>query len=103
MVRWSEVAETAEFRRLEKLRRRAMLGTLGVFAVIFGVFLLLSGYARPFMRKSVDGGLTVAYVWILALTVLAWILVSTYLRFAARLEVMAQEMLRRQGYGKEAR
>jgi uncharacterized membrane protein (DUF485 family) len=97
-VRWREIAESAEFRRLASLRRRAMLATLGTFAVIFGTFLVLSGYARPFMRKSVDGGLTVAYVWILALTVLAWVLVWAYLRFAERLEVMAQEMLRRGGY-----
>ena len=102
-VRWREIAESAEFRRLESLRRRAMLVTLGIFAVIFGTFLVLSGYARPFMRESVDGGLTVAYVWILALTVLAWVLVWSYLRFAGRLEAMAQEMLRRGGYGEEAR
>jgi uncharacterized membrane protein (DUF485 family) len=102
-VRWREIAESAEFRRLESLRRRAMLATLGIFAVIFGTFLVLSGYARPFMRKSVDGGLTVAYVWILALTVLAWVLVWAYLRFAERLEVMAQEMLRRGGYEDGAR
>ena len=100
---WHEIAESAEFRRLEALRRRAMLATLGIFAVVAGVFLVLSGYARPFMRKSVDGGLTVAYVWILALTVLAWVLVWSYLRFAGRLEAMAQEMLRRGGYGGETR
>ncbi len=98
-IRWREIAESAEFRRLESLRRRAMTATLGIFAVVFGTFLVLSGYARPFMRKSVDGGLTVAYVWVLALTVFAWVLVWSYLRFARRLEVMAQEMLRRGGHG----
>jgi uncharacterized membrane protein (DUF485 family) len=100
-TRWREIAESAEFRRLETLRRRAMFATLGTFGVIFGAFLVLSGYARPFMRKSVDGGLTVAYVWILALTVLAWVLVWAYLRFADRLEGMAREMLRHQGYEEE--
>jgi uncharacterized membrane protein (DUF485 family) len=100
-VRWREIAESAEFRRLESLRRRAMLTTLGIFGVIFGAFLVLSGYARPFMRKSIDGGLTVAYVWVLALTVLAWALVWAYLRFAERLDGMAQDMLKRAGYGKE--
>lgn len=100
-VPWREIAESPEFRRLESRRRRAMLTTLGIFAVVAGTFLVLSGYARPFMRKSVDGGLTVAYVWVLALTVLAWVLVWSYLRFAERLEVTAQEMLRRGGYGEE--
>jgi len=76
-----------------------MVAVLGVFAVVFGAFLVLAAYARPFMRKSVDGGLTVAYVWVLVLTVLTWVLVWSYLRFAGRLEVTAQEMLRRGGYG----
>lgn len=96
-VRWHEIAASPEFRRLESLRRRAMLVTLGVFAAVFGTFLVLSGYARPFMRKSVDGGLTVAYVWVLALTVFAWVLVWGYLRFAQRLETLSQEMLSRRG------
>ncbi len=97
-VRWSEIAESAEFVRLESLRRRVMLVMLAIFGVIFGTFLVLSGYARPFMRKSVDGGLTVAYVWILALTVLAWVLVAVYLRFARRFEAMGEQVLERGGY-----
>jgi uncharacterized membrane protein (DUF485 family) len=102
-VPWHEIAESSEYKRLDSLRRRALVITLGVFAVVTGTFLVLSGYARPFMRKSVDGGLTVAYVWILALTVFAWVLVWTYLRFAERLERMSQEMLRRGGYSEESR
>ena len=99
---WREIAESAEFRRIESMRRRAMLATTGIFALAAGVFLILSGYARPFMRKSIDGGLTVAYVWVLGLTVLAWVLVWAYLRFAERLEAESKEMLRRGGY-EEAR
>lgn len=102
-VPWGEIAQSEEFRRLVALRRRAMFITLGVFAVLFGTFLVLSGYARPFMRKSVDGGLTVAYVWVLGLTVLAWVLVWAYLRVGGRLEAMAHDMLKRRGYGEEAR
>ncbi len=100
---WREIAESAEFRRLESRRRRAAWTTLGIFGVVFGVFLILAGYARPFMSRSVDGGLTVAYVWILALTVLVWVLVWSYLRFAGRLEAMAAELLRRRGYEEETR
>lgn len=102
-VPWSEIAESAEFRRLEAMRRRAMFVTLGIFGAVFGTFLVLSGYARPFMRKSVDGGLTVAYVWVLGLTVLTWVLVWGYLRVGSRLETMSHELLRRQGYGEDAR
>lgn len=102
-VPWSEIAESAEFRRLEALRRRAMIVTLAILAAIFGTFLVLSAYARPFMRKSVDGGLTVAYVWVLGLTVLAWVLVWAYLRVGQRLETMGDELLRHRGYGEDVR
>jgi uncharacterized membrane protein (DUF485 family) len=99
--RWREIANSPEFARIQAQRRRITLGTLGVFAVAFGTFLVLSGYARPFMRRSVDGGLTVAYVYLLSLTVLAWVLVWVYLRFAERLSVMAQEMLAGPRSGRE--
>jgi uncharacterized membrane protein (DUF485 family) len=91
--RWREIANSPEFARVQALRRRITVGTLGVFVLVFGTFLVLSGYARPFMRRSVDGGLTVAYVWLLALTVLAWLLVWVYLRFAERLSEMAEQTL----------
>ncbi|HEY2769624.1 MAG TPA: DUF485 domain-containing protein [Solirubrobacteraceae bacterium] len=100
-ARWHEIAQSREFRELAALRRRAMFITLGIFAAIFGAFLILSGYARPWMSKSVDGALTVAYVWILGLTVLAWVLVWGYLRFASRLEQRSHDMLRRGGYLEE--
>jgi uncharacterized membrane protein (DUF485 family) len=102
-TRWHEIARSPEFRKLEAVRRRGMLVSLSIFAAIFGTFLVLCGYARPFMSKSIDGGLTVAYVWIFALTLLAWALVWAYLRFAERLERRAQEFLRRSGYPEEER
>jgi len=91
--RWHEIASSPEFARVQALRRRITLGTLGVFVVAFGTFLVLCAYARPLMRRSVDGGLTVAYVWLLSLTLLAWVLVWVYLRVAERLSAMAQQML----------
>jgi hypothetical protein len=53
--RWHEIASSPEFARVQALRRRITLGTLGIFGVAFGTFLVLCGYARPFMRRSVDG------------------------------------------------
>ena len=94
-IRWHEIAASPEFARLEALRRRVTLTLLGVFTVCFGAFLICCGYARPFMSKSVDGGLTVAYTWLLALTVLAWVLVWTYLRLSdGPLKRMADDVVR---------
>jgi uncharacterized membrane protein (DUF485 family) len=97
-IDWSAIAGSPEFAQLAAARRRMMLASLGVFVLLVGVFFILCGYARSFMSRSVDGGLTVAYVWLLGLTVLAWILVWMYLRFAERrLEPAAQELARRLG------
>jgi uncharacterized membrane protein (DUF485 family) len=95
-IDWHAIARSPEFARLEATRRRVMFVVLGVFGIAVGVFLFLCGYARPFMDRSVDGGLTVAYVWLLALTVLAWVLVWLYLRFAERrLEPGSAELAQR--------
>jgi uncharacterized membrane protein (DUF485 family) len=102
--RWHEIANSPEFARLRAQRRRVTVGTLGVFVVVLGTFFVLCAYARPFMRQSVDGGLTVAYVWLLSLTVLAWVLVWVYLRFADRLSAMAEQTLAgpRSGRGEDS-
>lgn len=81
-IPWREIAQSPEFARLLAMRRKITFWLLGVFVVAFGTFLICCAYARPFMRRSVDGGLTVAYVWLLSLTVLAWILVWIYLRLS---------------------
>jgi uncharacterized membrane protein (DUF485 family) len=97
-IDWTAIAQSPGFAQLEAARRRVMYACLGVFSVAVGVFLVLCGYARPFMGRSVDGGLTVAYVWLLALTVLAWVLVWMYLRFAERrLEPASQDLARSRG------
>jgi uncharacterized membrane protein (DUF485 family) len=97
-IDWHAIARSPEFAALEAARRRVMRAFLGVFALAVGVFLILCGYARSFMGRSVDGGLTVAYVWLLGLTVLAWVLVWLYLRFAERrLEPASAELARRLG------
>ncbi len=81
-IPWRELAHSPEFARLLAMRRKITFWLLSVFVVAFGTFLICCAYARPFMRRSVDGGLTVAYVWLLSLTVLAWILVWVYLRLS---------------------
>jgi uncharacterized membrane protein (DUF485 family) len=95
---WHEIANSEEFAQLERLRRRLVVAFLGLFGTVLGTFLILCAYARPFMRKSVDGGLTVAYVWLLGLTVLAWILAWLYLRISQRrLEPLARQIAEREG------
>lgn len=101
---WDRLAEAPEFLRLERLRRRVVATMLSVFALAFGVFLILCAYARPFMRRSVDGGLTVAYAWLLSLTLLAWVLVWAYLRFAEkRLGPLARNVVEQESAARDGR
>ena len=97
-VDWTSIAESAEFARLEAARRRFANTALGVFGVAVGAFLICCAYARDFMGSSVHEGLTVAFVWLLALTVMAWVIAYLYLRFSTRTLVpMAEEIARRAG------
>ena len=93
---WAAIAASDAFRDLEARKRHVMLGLLAVYVVAVGTFLVLCAYARHFMGSSVDSGLTVAYVWLLALTVLAWVEAFTYLRIAQRVfEPAAQALAQR--------
>jgi uncharacterized membrane protein (DUF485 family) len=97
-VDWAGIAASDEFRALEATRRRFVTAALSVFGVAVGSFLICCGYARDFMGRSVHGALTVAYVWLLALTVLAWVIAYLYLRFSTRtLSPRAEEIVRGAG------
>ncbi|MEA2171233.1 MAG: hypothetical protein QOF76_4533 [Solirubrobacteraceae bacterium] len=90
---WKAIAESDEFRRLSAARRRFVTVALGIFAVATGSFLVCCAYARDFMGRSVDGGLTVAFTWLLALTVMAWVIAYLYLRFSTRTLAPAAEKI----------
>jgi uncharacterized membrane protein (DUF485 family) len=97
-VDWAGIAASDEFRALEAARRRFVTAALSVFGLAVGSFLICCAYARDFMDRSVHGALTVAYVWLLALTVLAWVIAYLYLRFSTRtLAPRAEEIVRGAG------
>jgi uncharacterized membrane protein (DUF485 family) len=81
---WAALEGSDEFRRLRGARRRFVVGALLIFVPAVAGFLICCGYARHFMGRSVDGPLTVGYVWLLALTLLTWAIAWSYLRFSTR-------------------
>ena len=81
---WRALEASDEFGELRASRRRFVVSTLTVFTLAFGGFLICTAYARDFMSKSVDGSLTVGYVWLFGLTVLTWLIAWGYLRFSTR-------------------
>jgi uncharacterized membrane protein (DUF485 family) len=97
-VDWAGIAASEEFLALEAARRRFVTAALSVFGIVVGAFLICCGYARDFMGSSVHGALTVAYTWLLSLTVLAWVIAYLYLRFSTRTLVpRAEEIARKAG------
>jgi uncharacterized membrane protein (DUF485 family) len=83
-ARLAALKASEEFRRLRSARRRFVGGALLIFVPAVAGFLICCGYARHFMGRSVDGPLTVGYVWLLALTLLTWVIAWSYLRFSTR-------------------
>ena len=81
---WRALEASEEFGELRAARRRFVIGTLTVFTLAVGGFLICTAYARDFMGKSVDGSLTVGYVWLFGLTLLTWVIAWGYLRFSTR-------------------
>jgi uncharacterized membrane protein (DUF485 family) len=98
-VDWAGIAASDDFKALEAARRRFVTVALTVFGVAVGAFLICCAYARDFMGSSVHGALTVAYVWLLALTVLAWVIAYLYLRFSTRTLVPRAEEIARRAAG----
>lgn len=83
-VDWEAIEHSPEFRELLGARRRVALTELGIVAVWFGGFLILSAYARGFMDKLLWGGFSVAYALALSLIPMVWALAVYYIRVSDR-------------------
>jgi uncharacterized membrane protein (DUF485 family) len=95
---WGAVQRSESFQRLRAARRRFVTVALTVFTLAAGGFFICTGYARGFMSRSVDGPLTVAYTWLLALTLPTWAIAWGYLRFSTRtLAPLAEQVERELG------
>ena len=76
------------------MRRRFLVPALAVFVVWFGGFLVLTAYARDFMRKTPIGSLSWAYLLALSLIAMTWLLAWLYLRWSDRhLAPLAERMV----------
>jgi uncharacterized membrane protein (DUF485 family) len=70
-----------------------VIPALTVFVAWFGGFLVLTAYARDFMRRTPIGSLSWAYILALSLIVMTWLIAWLYLRFSERqLAPLAERM-----------
>ena len=76
-----------------------MVPALIVFVAWFGAFLVLSAYARDFMRRTPIGSVSWAYILALSLIVMTWLIAWSYLRFSERHLAPLAERMSREGAG----
>jgi uncharacterized membrane protein (DUF485 family) len=81
---WEGLERSPEFQELVAQRRRFVVPALAVFVVWFGGFLVLTAYARDFMRRTPIGSLSWAYILALSLIVMTWLIAWLYLRWCDR-------------------
>jgi uncharacterized membrane protein (DUF485 family) len=101
--RYVEVARTAEFDNLRRVFRRFVFPATVAFLVWYGLYVVLSAYARGFMDTKVVGHINVALVFGLLQFVSTFLIAWLYARYAGRnIDPLADD-LRAQVEGKEAK
>jgi uncharacterized membrane protein (DUF485 family) len=78
------IAHTRAYRQLTARRRAFTLGVGGGFVALFAAFLILSGWARDWMGTTIYKGLTVGYVFAVAVIVGVWLVAYLYSRASNR-------------------
>jgi uncharacterized membrane protein (DUF485 family) len=82
--RIEDVANSPEFDRLRRALRRFVFPMTVVFLVWYGLYVILSAYARDFMGTKVVGNINVALVFGLLQFVSTFLIAWLYARYADR-------------------
>ena|SRR5947209_13358222 len=87
------VQQSADFVALRKAFRRFVLPTTIAFLVWYGLYVVLSAYARGFMSHKLVGNINVALVFGLLQFVTTFVLAWAYTRYAdRRLDPLADQV-----------
>jgi uncharacterized membrane protein (DUF485 family) len=82
--RYVEVAGTPEFDNLRRVFRRFVFPATVAFLVWYGLYVVLSAYARGFMDTKVVGHINVALIFGLLQFVSTFLIAWLYTRYADR-------------------
>ena len=87
------VAATDDFARLRNALRRFVFPMTAAFLIWYGLYVLLSAYARDFMSQRLFGHINVALVFGLLQFVSTFLIAWWYARYASRkLDPLAEEL-----------
>jgi uncharacterized membrane protein (DUF485 family) len=82
--RYVDVARTPEFDNLRRVFRRFVFPATVAFLVWYGLYVVMSAYARGFMDAKVVGHINVALVFGLLQFVSTFLIAWLYMRYAGR-------------------
>ena len=84
---------SADFQALVKAKIRVIVSATIVFITYYFALPVLVGYAPGLMGRKVIGPVNIAYLFALSQFFVAWIIAALYLRWAARFDEMARNVL----------
>lgn len=91
--RYISVAATPEFGALRRALRRFVFPMTAAFLIWYGLYVLLSAYARDFMSQRVAGNINVALIFGLLQFVSTFLIAWWYARYASRkLDPLAEQL-----------
>jgi uncharacterized membrane protein (DUF485 family) len=91
--RYLAVAATSEFASLRHALRRFVFPMTAAFLVWYGLYVLLSAYARDFMSQRVVGHINVALIFGLLQFVSTFLIAWWYASYASRkLDPLAEQL-----------
>lgn len=90
---YQEVAESPDFRELQKRHRRFVFPLAALFLIWYFVYVLLAAYARDFMATPVFGSVNVGLLFGLGQFVTTFVITMAYVRYANRkLDPLAEKL-----------
>ena len=81
---YTEVAESADFRDLQRRHRSFVFPLAALFLIWYFVYVLLAAYAHDFMATPVFGSVNVGLLFGLGQFVTTFIITMAYVRYANR-------------------
>lgn len=81
---WQEAVRLPAFRELIDAKKRLLVPMTLIYFLVFIGTTLLAGYAKPFMTTKVVGSFNVAYLLVVGIYVMCWVMAMIYVKVANR-------------------
>ena len=97
---FQKIENSTGFRDLMRRKKRFLIPTTILFLGLYLLFNVVISYT-DWLNASFVGDITWVWVFAFALFAMTWILVTVYMKRAAKFDVMARDTLNEFGYDKE--